>query len=72
MPTSKLRVHFVEVVLLDEHLARLAARPPAETSPSISIMSTSRAARLKPIRSRRCRYEIDAWPLDTTMRAASS
>src|SRR5262249_2845604 len=32
--------------------------PPAagDTRPSISIMSTSRAARLKPIRSRRCRY----------------
>ena len=41
------------------------ALPPAagETRPSISIMSTSRAARLKPMRSLRCRYEIDACPL---------
>jgi hypothetical protein len=33
-------------------------------------MSTSRAARLNPMRSLRCRYEIDAWLLWTTMRAA--
>ena len=45
---------------------------PGETSPSASIMSTRRAARLKPMRRRRCRYEIDAWPLCTTIRAASS
>ena len=37
-----------------------------------SIMSTSRAARLNPMRSRRCRYDTDACPLETTMRAASS
>ena len=35
-------------------------------------MSTSRAARLKPMRSLRCRNEIDACPLPTMMRAASS
>jgi hypothetical protein len=35
-------------------------------------MSTSRAARLKPIRILRCRYEIDTWPVLTTMRDASS
>jgi hypothetical protein len=35
-------------------------------------MSTSRAARLKPIRILRCRYEMETWPLLTTMRAASS
>ena len=69
----QLRIDFVEVIRLDENLARLAARRAGpETSPSASIMSTSRAARLKPIRRRRCRYEIDAWPLDTTIRAASS
>ena len=35
-------------------------------------MSTSRAARLNPIRILRWRYEIDAWPVLTTIRAASS
>src|SRR3954453_20045737 len=45
---------------------------PGDTRPSASIMSTSRAARLKPIRSRRWRYEIEAWPLWTMMRDASS
>ena len=60
--SSKLRVDFFEVAFVDEHFARLAASG-GDTRPSISIMSTSRAARLNPIRSRRCRYEIDAWPL---------
>jgi hypothetical protein len=42
------------------------------TIPSRSICSTILAERLYPILSRRCIIEIDAWPLSSTIRNASS
>ena len=40
--------------------------------PSRSIMSISRPAREKPMRKRRCSMLVEAWPLWTTKRTASS